>query len=169
MADQLGTRKDERLREKEAKLATEVRALVITDIMSTPSGRAYIWDLLAQCRIFHQTFTPNPLVTAFNEGARSVGLAILGDILTSCPDSYVLAQRESHVRSAAATERRSSPIHVGGDSGSIPDPGLGSEADGTGSPEDLDRGQDGHVYNGGGQVPIGYDLNDEVRRRHQDN
>lgn len=162
MAERIGTRKDERSREKQAKLDDEVRALVITDIMSTKSGRAYIWEKLETCHCFHQSFIPGQAdSTAFNEGARSVGLAILADILTSCPDSYILAQRESNERSTI-TERRRSPDIDGRDSGPVLDASAGGEADGTGDSETSSRsGED--PFNG--PVPIGYAEDAEVRRR----
>lgn len=167
MADQLGIRKSERAREKQAKLDAEVRALVITDIMSTPSGRAYIWDKLTACHCFHQSFTPDPLTTAFNEGARSIGLAILADITEACPDHYITAMRESNDRSATL-ERRSSTLANRGDSGSIPDPGPGGPEASDGIGEDsggTEAGPGDQFYRSDAEAPIGYLDNEAVRQR----
>lgn len=129
-------RKSVREAEKAARLADRQRREVITSIMSTPAGRAWLWDTLSTCHIFVTTFIPDSNASAFQEGRRSVGLSLLADIMASCPDYYIQAMRESNERyitnsvrdSAAsasddpASERPGSPLTDGGDSGALADP-----------------------------------------------
>lgn len=49
-------------------------------IMATEDGRAWMWDHLANCGVFHSTYTQNPHDTAFNEGRRSIGLRLIADL-----------------------------------------------------------------------------------------
>ena len=125
MPDNAADRKDIRRREKEAKIATAQRAQVVHQIMSTVQGREWMWHTLAECGVFRQTFVPDAAMTAFNEGKRAIGLALLADIMTTCPDQYINAQRESNERHAT-WERRSSPEPDGRDTGREPDAGEAS-------------------------------------------
>ena len=134
MPDNSADRKSIRAREKAAKVNDELRATVIREIMSTTTGRMWMWDHLAECSIFHQTFTSDPLTTAFNEGRRSIGLSVMADILRTCPDQYITAMRESHDRDTLI-EQRSGPISNGGNPGPVDDGDAGGEAAGTGEPE----------------------------------
>jgi hypothetical protein len=127
-------RKSIRALEKAAKLADTLRADVIRQIMSTSTGRLWMWDQLAECYIYRQSFTSDPLATAFNEGRRSIGLALMADILRVCPDQYITAQREANDRSTLI-EQRSSSLGDGGDSGPVDNPSDGSPPSGTSSPE----------------------------------
>src|SRR5258705_8239221 len=91
-------RKSIRKAEKAARLADRARQEVIVNLMSTTFGRAWLWDILTSCHVFAQTFSPDPLMTAFSEGRRAVGLALLADVMSACPDQYITAAREANVR-----------------------------------------------------------------------
>ena len=134
-------RKDVRRLEKQAKVIDTQRKAVIHNVMSTIEGRHWLWDVLASCHCFSSTFNGDALQSTFNEGRRSVGLAILDDITSTCPDQYIQAMRESNERSAT-NERRSSPVDNGGDSGS--GDGDGDEA---GYINDHGNASDYPVYN----------------------
>lgn len=131
MNQNAASRKDIRQAEKAAKLA-EIRAReVTTELMSTPAGREWLWNNLAECHIFEQSFVPNdPLTSAFREGERAVGLRLLSVVMLHCPDQYVQAARESNERTASA-ERARSQNGDGGDQGREPlnDPGDFNYAD----------------------------------------
>jgi len=130
MSPNAADRKSVRQQEKAARLAERERQEVITSIMSTPAGRAWLWDTLAGCHIFVTTFIPDSNASAFQEGRRSIGLSLLADIMAACPDYYIQAMRESNERyisndnrtAAAASERLGSPQSDGGDSGTLADP-----------------------------------------------
>src|SRR6266436_657334 len=91
-------RKSIRRAEKASRLADRARQEVIVNLMSTTFGRAWLWDILTSCHVFGQTFSPDPLMTAFAEGRRAVGLALLADVMSACPDQYITAAREANVR-----------------------------------------------------------------------
>lgn len=45
-------------------------------LLGSPAGRRTLYNILAFCGVFQQTFDPDPYKTAYNEGRRSVGLAL---------------------------------------------------------------------------------------------
>lgn len=63
-------------------------AVYINDVMSTTSGRAFVWWILSQYRIYHYLFDENPLVLARNEGIRTAGLILLNKVLEVCPEYH---------------------------------------------------------------------------------
>jgi hypothetical protein len=126
--DNAGDRKSIRRKEKESRLADRLRRDVVTSIMSTAPGRAWLWDMLSRCHIFHTTFNGDPLGTAFAEGQRSVGLALLSDIMAHCPDYYIQAMRESNERNILESTRSANAA-------ASSDPGPSDSAEGpTGEP-----------------------------------
>ena len=127
----LSDRKSVRWREKQAKLAELVRREVICGIMSVPNGRQWVYDLLAGCHIWAQSFSRDPLITAFNEGERNVGIKLLNDIMQFCPEDYIQALREANGRQSAddARSNRDSAGRQGRDPGSHGEAGNGSGED----------------------------------------
>lgn len=92
-------RKEIRRLEKAAKLAELQRREVITQVMVSLPGRAWMWDVLSACSIFSTTHVPaDALASSFQEGRRSVGLSLLADIMAHCPDQFIQAMREQNER-----------------------------------------------------------------------
>jgi hypothetical protein len=125
-------RKSIREAEKAAALAKLNDREAVGAIMSTLPGRAWMWRHLSLAHVFHTTFSPDPYASAFAEGQRSMGLALLDDIMAHCPEQYLQMTREANDRhishqhpastdSSAAAERRGGEIFDGGDSGAEPD------------------------------------------------
>ena len=110
-------RRDIRKAEKEAKLRELQRREIVTGIMSVSPGRDWMLDVLEFCHIFATSFSSESLNMAFAEGQRSVGLRLLGDIMSACPDSYVQMMRERNERDAARSNSRSSRDHSNGSGG----------------------------------------------------
>ena len=77
MTPNASDRKSVRELEKRARIADRARAEVITSIMSTLAGRSWMWDRLSSCHVFVTTFNGDALQSAFQEGQRSMGLALL--------------------------------------------------------------------------------------------
>ena len=74
---------------------------VIRLLMREPEGRRWLWNKISDCRVFSTTqqFGENAAIaTAFLEGKRSVGLALLADINRLCPNEYGLAVKENGAR-----------------------------------------------------------------------
>ena len=95
-----------RIAAKEARQRELNDAEVLQNIMSYPAGRGWMLGKLEACHIFATTFAPNANQTAFNEGARNIGLMLLNDIMRHCPDNYVLMMRERNERDAISDARR---------------------------------------------------------------
>jgi hypothetical protein len=97
-------------------------------MMDTVEGRRWIYHRLADCQVFVDIPTFEPHHDYFSAGRRSMGLPLLADLLTHCPDHYALMLREENVRLATATERSRRPVADGSDSGrddaSAPDAGT---------------------------------------------
>lgn len=63
--------------------------------------RAFVWGLLAQTHVFETSFDPCPHVTAFREGERNVGLAVLDRVNRLCPERYRTMAAEAAQERAA--------------------------------------------------------------------
>ena len=122
-------RKDVKIAQKQAKVADQQRKEIVNGIMSVAPGRRWLCDLLEVCHIFSTSFSDVGLRMAFMEGQREVGIRLLMDIMSACPDQYITMMRERNERSAANDarfERRGSDAN-GGDSGQGPDDDSGSD------------------------------------------
>ena len=61
----------------------------LRSILKTVYGKRFIWKWLGRSGIFRQSFMPGAAdSTAFNEGRRSIGNALLAEVLEVRPDSY---------------------------------------------------------------------------------
>lgn len=63
-------------------------------LMSDPRGRRLVWRQLADSGIFQQSFNPEAMTMAFNEGRRSAGLRLISQVHTLCPDLYTIMMKE---------------------------------------------------------------------------
>ena len=93
--------------EKAAKVAEANRRAVVVALMDQQLGREYIWTLLSEAGIFTQVFSTDPLILAFNEGRRSMGLRLLDDVTTFTPDQFIQAMREANGRRTVDNASRS--------------------------------------------------------------
>jgi len=64
-------------------------------IMSNKRGRRYIWRLITRAGVYKTSFTANSNATAFNEGARNIGLSIISDVYDSAPESFEVMVKEN--------------------------------------------------------------------------
>lgn len=56
-------------------------------VVSTPAGKRFVWKYLEFCGVFRLSFDSNDShVSAFNEGRRNVGLALLSDMSEGSPE-----------------------------------------------------------------------------------
>lgn len=80
-----------------AREAVEQDRLAAVDyVMSHHNGRQFVWDLLSDCGVFHTTFAGEQTHhTAFAEGKRQVGLALLTQIEESHPNGYAIMRAEA--------------------------------------------------------------------------
>lgn len=66
----------------------------VKKILEKPEGRRYLWRMLRECGIFSNSFTLNSNQTAFNEGKRDIGLAMLIDINEADKTAFAKMQNE---------------------------------------------------------------------------
>lgn len=64
-------------------------------IMATVGGRRYLWALMGACGVFSDTGSVDPLLVGRFLGRRSLGLELLAEVMTICPDEYLLMQSEA--------------------------------------------------------------------------
>lgn len=67
----------------------------LATILSDIRGRRFLWRYLSECGIFRTSFNNSGSITAFNEGARSIGLKLLTEIMETDAESYTLMANES--------------------------------------------------------------------------
>jgi hypothetical protein len=68
-------------------------------LLSTVSGRRFLWGLLGRCGVFRETFAGSDFcTTAFNEGRRNIGLALLSDVNEADPEKYLVMMNEAKKR-----------------------------------------------------------------------
>ena len=77
----------------------------LRDILSTPQGRRYIWKLWGLTGVFRASYVPKDAnLTAFKEGQRDIGLALLQDINEASPTA--LGQMRSEYLSELNSEKK---------------------------------------------------------------
>lgn len=67
----------------------------LKQVMSVEYGRRFIWKILSASGVFHSSFSSDPYSTAFNEGARNKGLELFKNVMSVCPDLYLVMAEEA--------------------------------------------------------------------------
>lgn len=79
----------------------------IRKVLSTPEGRRMIWRIWSLCGTFSSSYIPKDAThTAFREGQRDIGLALLLDINEAKPEAYSQMSRE-FISELKSTKERS--------------------------------------------------------------
>lgn len=95
-------------RERETQLTEEQqrreeqRANDLRIVMSTPEGRRFVWDQLAECGTFHSGWSPSAEIH-LRAGMRQIGLALFARVHRDCFNEYQAMEREA--RDKAERER----------------------------------------------------------------
>lgn len=63
--------------------------------LATYEGRRFLWSLFVETNIFSPSFSPDPYLTAYNEGRRSYGLSLLELLNIEAPETYLQMQKEN--------------------------------------------------------------------------
>lgn len=99
-------RKHIRQAEKAAKQAEARRRNFVKRLMIDMDGREWMHDLLTKCHCFHSPFVKGaPDATAFLCGEQNLGLQIFADVVSVCPNEYVLMMQEANAKETI-NERR---------------------------------------------------------------
>ena len=70
----------------------------IIRIMSHADGRAWMWAMLGEANVYAETFNANASVSAYLQGQRAMGVRLLTQIHTYCPELHNQMQREAQDR-----------------------------------------------------------------------
>ncbi len=62
--------------------------ICLETVMSNVNGRHFVWELLADCGIYQDTFSPDPYIHARASGSRKIGLKLMQRILEECPGMH---------------------------------------------------------------------------------
>lgn len=76
--------------EEEQKQLDAFSRICLETVMSTSNGRHFIWEILSDCGIYVDGFSPDPYIHARSSGARRIGLKLLQRILGECPGAHEL-------------------------------------------------------------------------------
>lgn len=69
----------------------------LRDVLSTRQGRRFVWKQLASAGVFRLSFVHGePETTIFNEGRRSLGLALMAEIHELDAGLYAQMANEAH-------------------------------------------------------------------------
>lgn len=71
-------------------------------LMTDRRGRRVVWWLLADAGVFRSSMAATPDLTAFNEGRRSTGLALLAVVSRLCPERFAEMQLEARAEETGA-------------------------------------------------------------------
>lgn len=108
-------RKNIREAEKTEKLADANRIAYTKQIMSSLFGRAWMYQLLSRCNIFHIPFVAGMSdVTSFNCGSQNIGLPIFAEVTTHCPNEYALMMQEASIKDEVNGRRYESGNDIDG-------------------------------------------------------
>ena len=81
---------------KEKARAVRLRELrEICDVLTTKSGRMFVWRILENAGIFRTSMSDSENWTAFREGARSLGLMVYADMMEACPARLIEMSTEA--------------------------------------------------------------------------
>lgn len=97
--DPTDTRRQEEEAEREALAASVQRAQEIEDfkhVASSVEGRRFLWRLLEKTGVYRSSFTGSS-ETFFREGQRNVGLFLIGEIHSICPEVYLTMLKEQQL------------------------------------------------------------------------
>jgi hypothetical protein len=64
-------------------------------LMDKKQGRRVVWRLLEKAGVFRTSFSTNALQMALGEGNRSYGLFWLNEVMTHCPEKFLIMINES--------------------------------------------------------------------------
>ncbi|CFQ87954.1 MULTISPECIES: hypothetical protein [Yersinia] len=67
----------------------------ITFLMGTVEGRRFIWRQLSLSGVFTTSFTGETNTTIFNEGRRNYGLNLFSEVMSACPNEYLVMANEA--------------------------------------------------------------------------
>lgn len=69
----------------------------LSELLASPDGRLWFWDLLGKCNILSTPFRPGETdTTAFGCGEQNIGLQLVAQLSRVSPEAYVLMMKEQN-------------------------------------------------------------------------
>lgn len=82
-------------------------------VLGTPAGRRFFWRVLTQAGLQSSSFVAGePTATAYNEGRRSIALALLAEAQRVVPELYTAGLREQLDAQERAAQERAVPKSI---------------------------------------------------------
>lgn len=81
----------DKIEQEEARILSDLRKL-----LQLPEFRRYVWRELERCGVHSSSFNLNAMQMSYNEGARSVGIALLTELMIAKPDAYHQMSKEHY-------------------------------------------------------------------------
>lgn len=95
MSEDVGSETQVNKRKTKQQRALETKQEHQRQVLETPAGRAFVWEVLTLCGIYRSSYTGNETGTIFAEGRRSIGLELLGEINAVRPHAHVQMMDEA--------------------------------------------------------------------------
>ncbi len=83
-----------RAAKKRAKRISEIELNRLRAVLSTRDGRRWVWDHMAALGIFLKWIPKDPYLTAYEQGRRNTGLAVLEAVNELGPEVFLQMQKE---------------------------------------------------------------------------
>lgn len=88
--DNMGIEAEDSTQSEEEKVEAATLNCMTNDVMSSRSGRDFVWMLLSKYGVYQDSFDQNAIIMARNVGVKGAGLILLDLILSECPDKHNL-------------------------------------------------------------------------------
>jgi len=92
--DLVGQARAEADKAEEERLLKGMERSDLCVVMGSKEGRRFMWRLLGLTGVYRSSFNENAAITAFNEGARNIGLILTDQIMDACQNRYTDMLRE---------------------------------------------------------------------------
>lgn len=136
-------RKDIRKAEKSARIAENNRIAYTRRILSELEGREWMHALLLRCNVFTTPFVAQAHdITSFNCGMQNLGLQLFWDVVTHCPDQYVMMMREQAAKEGIENARGSRTDTAAAAAGAGTDTGRDDQGSEPGTGDDTEGGRE---------------------------
>ena len=78
-------------------------------VLKKPEGRRFVYKILSECGVFKASFSLNSMQTAFQEGRRDIGIALLKMLDEAEPQAYsqMLTEHFSELKSKKPKQEES--------------------------------------------------------------
>lgn len=87
-------------RQKQEQIINDIRKL-----LEDKTFRRYLWHVLSLCRVMDKSMDTDPMIMAFREGQRDIGIRIMKDIMEAKPEAYEVMRAE-HTKDAQEDETK---------------------------------------------------------------